>query len=76
MYLMIAQYRYRYRKSGKIYWLIPAIGISAKSHIGASLIIIMSAVRIPRMWLSVGGQMALGLYRGFVGGGGGGYKKG
>ena len=37
MYLMIAQYRYRYRKSGKIYWLIPAIGISAKSHIGASL---------------------------------------
>ena len=38
MYLMIAQYRYRYRKSGKIYWLIPAIGISAKSHIGASLV--------------------------------------
>ena len=39
MYLMIAQYRYRYWKSGKIYWLIPAIGISAKSHIGASLLI-------------------------------------
>ena len=41
MYLMIAQYQYRYRKSGKIYWLIPAIGISAKSHIGASLVAIL-----------------------------------